>query len=192
MNSIDLRLGNYAKEAYRRHTVRLKHNTEVLLESDGTTGIIALRGSEKHWKDWAANFMAIPVACRSIGIAPWGFARRALRTFDYLTKGDGTEFMRNHDYFQVTGHSQGGAVGILLGELLYAYGFNVTRCVALGAPKTGKRDLEVPTAIYDHAGDIVCKVPFLWGHPIKPKVLPDVSQGPRQHPADYYLTALRV
>lgn len=191
MNSITVQLAHYAKAAYERHTVRLEHDLEVLLESSGTTGIIAIRGSEKHWKDWAANFMAFPVNCRDIGLVPYGFARRAIRIFDYLTVGEGGEFMKAHTSFQITGHSQGAAISIPLSEMLKSFGFNVTNCVGFAAPKTGKRHLQVPTKIYDHAGDIVCKVPFFWRHPVRPIRLPDMSDGPLQHSMDYYLAAFR-
>lgn len=188
MNSITYTLARYAKLAYEQHTVRLEHDMEVLLDTQGTTGIIAIRGSEGHWKDWAANFMAFPAKCGRIGRAPHGFARRALRLLKYLLK-ENPEFLANHKSFEVTGHSQGGAVAILVAELMKDLDYNVTQCAAFGAPKTGKRVLRVPTKIYDHAGDVVCKVPWFWRHPVKPIVLPDMTDGVKQHSMNYYAKA---
>lgn len=183
-----LDLADHALDAYDKHTIRLKNDLEVLVERKGHSVVIAIRGSEVNAVDWVANFLIFPWRSRHIGWAPYGFLRRAQRVVHYLMR---VENLSNYPYVYLTGHSAGAAIALLAGEILTARGVQVHETVGFAAPCTGKRKLRVPTTLYDHSGDPVCKVPHLWGQPVELEVLPDVSEGPTQHSMLHYYAAVR-
>ena len=182
-------LAEHARAAYQdQNTITLAHDLEFAVYAN----VIAIRGSELDLSDWGRNLMAFPWKCGPVGMAPFGFARGAKRIVKFLQRRNvGIGLDLDFPIF-VTGHSAGGAMAILVAEYLATMDWPVAECVAFAAPKTGERQLAVPTTIYDHAGDLVCDVPPLWGHPVSPVRLPDVSDGPLQHAMDHYVAAVKL
>lgn len=179
-------LAECARGAYSPHnSIRLALD----LEFTPYANVIAIRGSELDPRDWVRNFMAFPWRCGPAGLAPFGFARATKRLYSYLQR-KGFKYVDTDQPIYVTGHSAGGAMAILLADLLARDGWPVVECVAFAAPRTGRRLLRVPTTIYDHAGDPVCDVPPFWKHPVAPVVLPDMTDGPLQHSMDHYVAAM--
>ena len=184
-----LALAEHARAAYEdTNSIRLNFDLEFTVYGN----VIAVRGSELDLSDWGRNIMAFPWKCGPVGMAPFGFSRGTKRLVKFLERrnvGIGLDL----DFpIYVTGHSAGGAMAILLADWLAGMGWPIEECVAFAAPKTGERQLQVPTTIYDHAGDLVCDVPPFWDHPVKPVVLPDMSDGPLQHSMDHYVAALQL
>ena len=189
-----LTLAKAAREAYEDHP-DCAYRLAVDLEFQVVAGILAIRGSELDPRDWLRNFAAFPWRCGPVGWAPYGFvagakriARYVHQRWSYGTKTTGRIGAPRY----VTGHSAGGAMAILVSELLAASGFTIHECVVFAAPCTGKRPLKVPTTIYDHGGDPVCKVPPFWQQPVETVELPDMTSGPLQHSMENYVQALAV
>lgn len=188
MNHLDL--ANYAKRAYNCCNMRPGLDIECQVDIIAGGGVVAIRGSELDFIDWGRNIAsAFPWRSRAIGLAPFGFLRGAQRIVAAVLKG---RVLARASSVYVTGHSAGAAMAILVSELLWKRDFPVRECVAFAAARTGGRQLQVKTTIYDHGGDPVLLFPPFWKHPVEPVVLPDMSPGIRQHPMDWYVEALQL
>lgn len=182
-------LAHAAKRAYDDCNLRVGWDMEANVELIEGHVCIAVRGSELDPRDWLRNFSAFPWRFKGLKqSAPFGFGRGARRVLDGFAHEVGAMVGQMPIY--VTGHSLGGAVAILLGQMMKYYQYDVQEVVAFAAPRTGKRDMVVSTTIYDHYNDPVCDVPWFWNHPVERIVLPDVSDGILQHSMDYYVKAL--
>jgi len=183
-------LARYAVRAYDYCNICWKLGVEVNVEVTDGVGIVAIPGTEFSASDLGRNVVsAFPWRSKLIGKAPYGFLRGAQRIVAAIIEQD---LLKDAHSIYVTGHSLGAAEAILASELLWRWDFPVRECVALAAPRTGKRELKVQTTIYDHAGDPVLDVPWFWAHPVTPVVLPDVSEGILQHSSAYYMQALEL
>lgn len=168
--------------------VRLGHGLEVAhygANESGVGNVAAIQGSDIDPRDWARNFMAWGAYDRELGYAPWGFHRASKRAADY--------FCQIYDPavpFRITGHSAGAAIGILTAQRMQSRGWRVLEMVGFAPPRTGRRELNTDTTLYDHGGDLVCKVPWWWKHPVDLVRLPDQTPLPRQHGWELYALAL--
>lgn len=182
-------LAHAARRAYLECNLRTPYDMEANVEILDGRVVIAIRGSEVDVFDWGRNLLAFPWHFKTLGgAAPFGFGRGARRVADAFIHELGALVGQLPIY--VTGHSLGGAVAILLTQMLTYYRFNVKECVAFAPPRTGARELRIKTTIYDHAGDLIVQVPWFWRHPIKPIVLSDVSASIFQHDMDHYVKAV--
>ena len=180
-----------ARRSYDQCNLTTAWDMEANVEYIHGCVCIAIRGSELDPRDWLRNLAAFPWHFSGLGnVAPYGFGKGAERLVAKFIHELGVTAGGLPIY--LTGHSMGAATAILMAEVLHWYRFNVKECVAFAAPRTGTRPLSVPTTIYDHHGDPVCKVPFFWSHPVNPLVLPDMSDGILQHSMDYYLRAMEL
>lgn len=168
-----------SKRAYKSVTISVG-NCQVLVIERPDYIIVAFRGTEKNFGDWATDLRGIPWYVKEIDA--WchsGFAKSVRGGFlggkgvwsklRYYLLGLGSKPI------YLTGHSLGGAQVVILyaimlaeNELPYAVKWDVHPPVTFGAPKAGWLGGKVGVKLsvrYVYGNDVVPKVPWiLFGH----------------------------
>lgn len=164
-NLINLRLALHCKKAYGRtspiqpdYTLNFTNDSVIITYDQQLEAlVIAIRGSDKEWKDWRSNFRFISKKT-PYGKCHRGFynsAKKMLASLENIIK-----LYKDVSKVYITGHSRGGAIGVALSELL---SMEVT-LVTFGSPRVFKKDskLTTKTTRVFHEDDIVTKNPWEW------------------------------
>ncbi|NRA63353.1 MAG: lipase family protein [Pseudobacteriovorax sp.] len=108
--------------------------------------IVAFRETftNADWADNASFFLTIPTPDNRYGLAHRGFYRSALRMKDLLVGTEDTPGLLDKDPnkpIYLTGHSRGGALAVLVGNMLIRErGIVPSAVFTFGAPKVGDKD----------------------------------------------------
>ncbi len=133
--------------------------------------VIAIPGTKREIGEWLRDLDAVPCWDRDIGICHRGFRDGTLELYRASPLSD-------HDFAGaiICGHSLGGALAILLGAFLTAWGMPPAQIVTFGAPRCGswrvRRVLaKTPLRLYRNGDDPVPEVPWLPGLYLHPRAL---------------------
>lgn len=135
--------------------------------------IVAFRGTESSVLDWLGNFRAIQTPfClngrRYPGLVHQGFLHELQQVWDPIC--EQVKSLDNRKPLYVTGHSQGGAIAVLLMAALVAEGIPVSGCYTFAAPRLGDPALAMALAEQNiHRVEFSCDIV-----PHVPRELPTV------------------
>ena len=132
-------------------------NIEVIVRDD----VFAFRGTDEP-KDVLRDLRILPWWMSELGWVPAGFAKAARRLVPKCL----AECMERDiepDDIELTGHSLGGAVALIVGALMVRDEIYPKQIVTFGAPRCGRLKLldRIPVTCYRHGKDIVPLVPPL-------------------------------
>jgi len=160
--------------------------------------VASFRGS-KEARDWAMDFLAIPVLEHAtledghVGLVHRGIAAGALSVLGRVAEALG------QDPYALTGHSLGGGLALLTAAFLIARGHRPpSRIVTFAAPRVGMADyvrLLAPVSVteYQFGNDVVPHVPGFLLHATAVTVLGEPRVDPLEcHAMLRYLQALQV
>lgn len=129
--------------------------------------VIAVRGTQVSEPagvlDVLRDVLIIPWYSRDAGgFFPLGFVRGSKAIL-----GDIKGILRDNPNIPVslTGHSLGGAIALLLGEMLVKDGFELKQCVVFGSPKVGKLKHLKGFTQYRNGRDVVTFLPLTSRNP---------------------------
>lgn len=101
--------------------------------------IVVVRGTIRHHlPHWIVDLNFIPQRHSRTGLVHSGFYSEMLKVWpevDYAVRSR----LKPHSKIFITGHSMGGAVAMLLAEMLSYNGHRITDLITFGQPKTGSR-----------------------------------------------------
>ena len=130
---------------------------EVLIRNN----VFAFRGTDEPL-DAVRDLRILPLWTKELGFCPAGFLKASKRLVNKVTSMClGREI--DHENIELTGHSLGGAVALIVGALLMRDEIKPRQIVTFGAPRCGRLKIldEVPVTQYRHGKDIVPLVPPL-------------------------------
>ena len=132
-------------------------NIEVLVQDN----VFAFRGTDEP-KDAIRDLRILPLWTRELGFCPAGFLKASKRLVNKVTSVC-LERDIDHKNIELTGHSLGGAVALILGALMTRDEIPPRQIVTFGAPRCGRLKIldQVPVTQYRHGKDIVPLVPPL-------------------------------
>jgi len=149
-------LSQLCARCYRESTFE-EANIEVLVKDN----IFAFRGTDEPL-DAIRDLRIIPLWTKELGFCPAGFLKASKRLVNKVTSMC-LEKDIDHTNIELTGHSLGGAVALIVGALLMRDEIKPRQVVTFGAPRCGRLKIldEVPVTQYRHGKDIVPLVPPL-------------------------------
>ena len=132
-------------------------NIEVIIRNN----VFAFRGTDEP-KDVIRDLRILPWWISELGWVPAGFAKAARRLIPKCL----AECMERDiepDAIELTGHSLGGAVALIVGALMVRDEIFPKQIVTFGAPRCGRLKIldPIPITCYRHGKDIVPLVPPL-------------------------------
>ena len=151
--------------------------------------VIAIPGTKAEIGEWLRDLDVMPIWDRDIGICHRGFRDGTLELYRASPLSD-------HDFAGaiICGHSLGGALAILLGAFLTAWGMPPAQIVTFGAPRCGswrvRRVLaKTPLRLYRNGDDPVPEVPWLPGLYLHPRALIAIGEPALDPIADHHVEA---
>ena len=155
-------LSRLCAEGYQRSDFE-EANIEVVVQKSLDTGgaVFAFRGTDEPL-DALRNIRFLPVWTREVGWCPAGFLKASKRLVNKVTSVC-LEQDIDHKAIELTGHSLGGAVALIVGALMTRDEVPPLQVVTFGAPRCGRLKIldEVPVTQYRNGKDIVPLVPPL-------------------------------
>ena len=149
-------LSRICGESYKKSTFE-EANIEVLVKKS----VFAFRGTDEPL-DALRDLRILPLWTRELGFCPAGFLKASKRLVNKVTS---ICLERDIDYknIELTGHSLGGAVALILGALMVRDEIPTKQIVTFGAPRCGRLKIldGVPVTQYRHGKDVVPLVPPL-------------------------------
>ena len=121
--------------------------------------VFAFRGTDEP-KDAIRDVRILPLWTRELGWCPAGFLKAGKRLVNKVTSVC-LEKDVDPKSLELTGHSLGGAVALIVGALMVRDEIIPKQIVTFGAPKCGRLKIldGVPVTMYRHGKDIVPLVP---------------------------------
>ena len=149
-------LSHYCAESYRESDFE-EANIEVIVREN----VFAFRGTDEP-KDAIRDLRILPLWTRELGWCPAGFLRASKRLVNKVTSVC-LERDIDHKKIELTGHSLGGAVALIVGALMVRDEIPPLQIVTFGAPRCGRLKIldSIPVTQYRHGKDIVPLVPPL-------------------------------
>ncbi len=149
-------LSRICGESYQESTFE-EANIEVLVKDN----VFAFRGTDEPL-DALRDLRIIPLWTKELGWCPAGFLRASKRLVNKVTSVC-LERDIDHQNIELTGHSLGGAVALILGALLMRDEIKPAQIVTFGAPRCGRLKIldGVLVTQYRHGKDMVPLVPPL-------------------------------
>ena len=149
-------LSHYCAESYRESDFE-EANIEVIVRKN----VFAFRGTDEP-KDALRDLRILPLWTRELGWCPAGFLKASRRLVNKVTSVC-LERAIDHKKIELTGHSLGGAVALIVGALMTRDEIPPLQIVTFGAPRCGRLKIldGVPVTQYRHGKDIVPLVPPL-------------------------------
>ena len=149
-------LSEICQESYRRSDFE-EASIEVVVKKN----VFAFRGTDEPL-DALRDLRIIPLWTKELGWCPAGFLRASKRLVNKVTS-TCLEHGIDHQNIELTGHSLGGAVALIVGALLMRDEIKPFQIVTFGAPRCGRLKIldEVPVTQYRHGKDMVPLVPPL-------------------------------
>jgi len=148
------KLSEICQESYKSSDFE-EANIEVTVRGS----VFAFRGTDEA-KDAIRDIRILPFWTRELGWCPAGFLKASKRL---VTKVTATclEQEIDHESVELTGHSLGGAVALIVGALMARDEISPRQIVTFGAPRCGRLKIldGVPVTMYRHGKDIVPLVP---------------------------------
>ena len=151
--------------------------------------VIAIPGTKAEIGEWLRDLDVMPVWDGALGVCHRGFRDGALELYRASPLSD-------HDFAGaiICGHSLGGALAILLGAFLTAWGMPPAQIITFGAPRCGswrvRRILRpLPLRLYRNGDDPVPDVPWLPGIYVQPRRLIQVGEPALDPIADHHVEA---
>lgn len=154
-------LSRLCAESYQRNDFE-ESNIEVIFEPTLDNGVVfAFRGTDEL-KDAVRDVRIIPLWTRELGWCPAGFLKASRRLVNKVTS-TCLENNFDHNRIELTGHSLGGAVALLVGALMVRDEIRPRQIVTFGAPRCGRLKIldSVRVTMYRNGKDIVPLVPPL-------------------------------
>lgn len=162
--SLDRRLANWSKDAYKHATIVCEDtDTEVLMGSTGHMIVIAFRGTELDATDIKTDIQAWPV--------PWcgtfahrGFKKALLSVWPQI-RDKLSERIKIDRRIYLTGHSMGGALAVACAAKMVKEGIVPANLTTFGAPRVFFKGAQsalsnIPGKRHIFDTDPVPKVPF--------------------------------
>ena len=184
----DLDLCRIVARSYTRATWFAGELSALYTIADGRR-VIAIPGTKREIGEWLRDFDAWPVWDRWLGVCHRGFRDGTLELYRASPLSD-------HDFAGaiICGHSLGGALAILLGAFLTAWGMRPAQIVTFGAPRCGSwklRRLLSPIAVrsYRNGDDPVPDVPWLPGVYLHPRRQIEIGTPALDPIADHHIGA---
>ena len=130
-------------------------NIEVIIRDN----VFAFRGTDEPL-DMLRDVRVIPWWMSELGWVPAGFAKAARRLFPKCLS-ECMERDIDEKEIELTGHSLGGAVALIVGALMVRDEIKPKQIVTFGAPRCGRLKLldNIPVTCYRHGKDVVPLVP---------------------------------
>ena len=149
-------LSHYCAESYRESDFE-EANIEVIVREN----VFAFRGTDEP-KDAIRDLRILPLWTRELGWCPAGFLRASKRLVNKVTSVC-LERDIDHKKIELTGHSLGGAVALIVGALMTRDEIPPLQIVTFGAPRCGRLKIldGVPVTQYRNGKDVVPLVPPL-------------------------------
>jgi len=149
-------LSKLCGESYKKSTFE-EANIEVLVKKS----VFAFRGTDEPL-DALRDLRILPLWTRELGFCPAGFLKASKRLVNKVTS-ICLEMDIDHKNIELTGHSLGGAVALILGALMVRDEIPPKQIVTFGAPRCGRLKIldGVPVTQYRHGKDVVPLVPPL-------------------------------
>ena len=149
-------LSRICGESYKKSTFE-EANIEVLVKKS----VFAFRGTDEPL-DALRDLRILPLWTRELGFCPAGFLKASKRLVNKVTS-ICLERDIDHKNIELTGHSLGGAVALILGALMVRDEIPPKQIVTFGAPRCGRLKIldGVPVAQYRHGKYVVPLVPPL-------------------------------
>ena len=151
--------------------------------------VIAIPGTKAEIGEWLRDLDVMPVWDGALGVCHRGFRDGALELYRASPLSD-------HDFAGaiICGHSLGGALAILLGAFLTAWGMPPAQIITFGAPRCGSWRvrrilLPLPLRLYRNGDDPVPDVPWLPGIYVQPRRLIQVGEPALDPIADHHVEA---
>ena len=143
-------------QAYRKSTFE-EANIETLVVNN----VFVFRGTDEP-KDALRDMRILPWWARGIGWCPAGFYKASRRLVNKVTSVC-LEQDIDHTQIELTGHSLGGAVALIVGALMTRDEIPPRQIVTFGAPRCGRLKIldTIPVSQYRNGKDIVPLVPPL-------------------------------
>ena len=150
------RLSEICQENYKAFSFE-EANIEVLIREN----VFAFRGTDEPL-DALRDLRILPLWTRELGFCPAGFLKASKRLVNKVTSMC-LEREIDHENIELTGHSLGGAVALIVGALLMRDEIKPAQIVTFGAPRCGRLKIldGVLVTQYRHGKDIVPLVPPL-------------------------------
>lgn len=201
MNTKELAL--LCQKSYKEETFKVGE-LEVLLEKDGATCIVAIRGTEASkffsgggWRDVVRDLFAIPYTSPLFpNKGHRGMLRGAEDVLQELEKR-----VDKHTPLVITGHSLGAGVGLAVAVGGITKGLNVVKFVGFGCPKvfySEKKNLPEDTAsfvTFRNGNDIVPRVPTFMGKRMAREIDIGIPSSRiwtwRDHPLEDYIESIK-
>jgi predicted lipase len=150
------KLARICGDSYKKSTFE-EANIEVLVKGN----VFAFRGTDEP-KDAIRDIRILPLWTRELGWCPAGFLKASRRLVNKVTS---TCLEQDIDYkkIELTGHSLGGAIALILGALMVRDEIPPAQIVTFGAPRCGRLKILDQTLVsqYRHGKDIVPMIPPL-------------------------------
>lgn len=149
-------LSEICQENYKTFSFE-EANIEVLIREN----VFAFRGTDEPL-DALRDLRILPLWTRELGFCPAGFLKASKRLVNKVTSMC-LERDIDHKNIELTGHSLGGAVALIVGALLMRDEIKPAQIVTFGAPRCGRLKIldGVLVTQYRHGKDIVPLVPPL-------------------------------
>lgn len=143
-------------QSYRSSTFE-EANIETLVVDN----VFVFRGTDEP-KDALRDMRILPLWTRELGWCPAGFLKASRRLVNKVTS-TCLEQDIDHKNIELSGHSLGGAVALIVGALMARDEIPPSQIVTFGAPRCGRLKIldNVPVTQYRHGKDIVPLVPPL-------------------------------
>jgi len=149
-------LSQFCARCYQESTFE-EANIEVLVQDN----VFAFRGTDEPL-DAIRDLRILPLWTRELGWCPAGFLKASKRLVNKVTSMC-LERDIDHENIELTGHSLGGAVALIVGALLMRDEIKPRQIVTFGAPRCGRLKIldEVLVVQYRFGKDLVPLVPPL-------------------------------
>ena len=143
-------------QSYRKSTFE-EANIETLVVDN----VFVFRGTDEP-KDALRDMRILPLWTRELGWCPAGFLKASRRLVNKVTS-ICLERDIDHKNIELTGHSLGGAVALIVGALMTRDEIPPRQIVTFGAPRCGRLKIldTVPVTSYRNGKDVVPMIPPL-------------------------------
>ncbi len=150
------KLSEICQESYKNSDFE-EADIEVIVRGS----VFAFRGTDEA-KDAIRDIRILPFWAKELGWCPVGFLKASKRLVSKVTSMC-LEKDIDHKSIELTGHSLGGAVALIVGALLMRDEIKPAQIVTFGAPRCGRLKIldGVLVTQYRHGKDIVPLVPPL-------------------------------
>ena len=148
-------------QVYRKSTFEEANIETLVAEGDDGATVFVFRGTDEP-KDALRDMRILPLWTRELGWCPAGFLKASRRLVNKVTS-TCLEQDIDHKNIELSGHSLGGAVALIVGALMTRDEIPPSQIVTFGAPRCGRLKIldNVSVTQYRNGKDIVPLVPPL-------------------------------